>query len=677
MSTTVEINPSDVLTAADFLEQYLSDQVPDGDFGRGTALRDLSVQAIAAVVAFLRADAAQIRKMQSLLTIKAAVNLVGGDAEALTDGVTAILSNFFVTPKGGTFARGFAIGHATQQVDIFIAPTIRFTYSRGLVFAIDAAETLFIPKSALTPIVDADGTVSDYEFRIPLVAIAPGAAYNVAAGLFAAFDRFNPYITRVETTATFSGGRGAETVTEVLARAPTVVAVRNLINNRSITATLNDNFDNIENVLVIGMGEREMQRDIVPTVAPNLKFHVGGAVDIYLRTALVETVFTGAVGAVFARPDGISTIFRDNSVSFATVLPGDILRVTSGLPVVPAEFLIVENAGTYLSVSEHAPFPVATDEGAPPTTVAYVIGKTGPAYSDKISAAGSQPYTTGTTSRQQGTSGRITLPGGPVMDLLDVAIINPAPVEAAFRSTLDGFVHFSNQVNQTPQEVATPTQGLQFQTIVHAPPFAQSAMQWLEFVVGTDTNPARFDGYQLRVRYRTLQAFATIDAFVRGPRERVSAAFQLPRGHHPVVVSVTLTYTLRATATALLDNNIVAKTIIDYINTFDATAAAIDVASIIQLVMNTYPTIGNIVPSYPGFPILRLDYVLRAPTGDLLRYNSSDTVSVFLAKQVSGPTPPTWTFNGQSVSLESLGVTDRTLRYIANTTSVVVKTEGT
>ena len=677
MSTTVEINPAAVATAADFLEQYLTDQIPDGDFSRGTALRDIAVQAIATVVTFLRADAAQIRKMQSLLTVQAAVNSVGGDAQALTDGVTAILSNFFVAPKGGTFARGFAVGHATQPVDIFIAPTIRFTYSRGLVFAVDTSDTLFVPRDALIPIVDATGNVTDYEFRIPLVAVAPGEAYNVTAGMFAAFDRFNPYVTRIEATTDFSGGRGAETVTEVLARAPTVVAVRNLINSRSITATLNDTFDNVEQVLVVGMGEREMQRDLVPTVAPHLKFHIGGAVDIYLRMALVETVFTGAVGASYARPDGVTTIFRDDFVSFAGVLPGDIIRVTAGLPVVPAEFLVIENAGLYLSVNERAPFPVATDEGAPPTTVAYTIGRIGPAYRDVIADLGSQPYLTGTTSRRVGAPGRITLPGGPVMDLLEVALLNPAPAEAVFKSTADGLVHFPNHVNQTPQDAATPVQGLQFQTINHTPNYAQSALQWLEVVVGTDANPTRFDGYQLRVRYRTLQAFTGVDAFIRGPRERVSAAFQLPRGHHPVVVGLTLTYTQRATAVTLLDNAAIARTIIDYINTFDATAAAIDVASIIQLVMNTYPTIGNIVPSYPGYPILQLEYTLRAPTGDLLRYITADAVSISRAKQVAGPTPPTWSYNGQPVSLDSLGVSDRTLRYIANTTSVVVKLEGT
>jgi hypothetical protein len=677
MSTTVTISPSDVSTAADFLEQFLTDQVPDGDFSRGTALRDLSVQAIAAVVAFLRADAAQIRQMQSLVTVEAAVNSVGGDAQALTDAVTAILSNFFVAPKSGTFARGFAIGHASQQVDIFIAVTIRFTYSRGIVFAVDSADTLFIPKSELVPIVQADGSIVDYEFRIPLVAVAPGETYNIAPGLFAAFDRFNPYVTRVENTATFAGGRGAETISEILARAPTVVAVRNLINARSIIATLDDNFEGIQNILVVGMGDPEMQRDIVPTIAPNLKFHIGGAVDIYLRTALVETSFTGSVGGLFARPDGISTVFRDGAVSFASVLPGDIIRVTAGFPTTPAEFLVVENAGTSLIVSNQSPFPIATDEAAPPTTVSYVIGRIGPTYNDVVFDLGGLPYTTGSTSRKVATSGRITLPGGPVMDILDVAIINPAAPEAAFKSTLDGFVHFPNQVNQAPQQTATPTQGLQFQTIVHAPLQAQSALQWMEVVVGTDSFRSRFDTYLLRVRYRTLQTFASIDAFVRSPRERVSAAFQLPRGHHPVAVSMVLTYTLKATAASTLDNTAIAQTIVDYVNTFDATAASIDVAAIIQLVMNTYPDIGNIVPSYPGYPILRINYALRAPTGDVLTYSTADAVSIDLTKQTAGPVPPTWTFNGEPVTLDSLGVTNRTLRYIANTTTIVATQAGT
>lgn len=664
MTTAITIDAEDVATAADFLEQFLTDKVTEGDFSKGTALRDIAIQAIAATVAFLRGDATQVRQMQSLKSVQAAVGTT--DEDALRDSVTAILSNLLVTPKDGGFARGFAIGHATQQVDVFVAPTVRFTHSQGLVFVVDSVETLFVPAAELVPIIDADGAVLDYEFRIPLVAVATGESYNVAPALFASFDRFNPYVTRVESTGTFSGGRGPETVTEILARAPTAVSVRNLINERSIPATLNDNFDGIDATLVIGMGEPEMQRDIVPTVAPHLKFHVGGMADIYLRTALVETTFVGAVGDLFARPDGVATVFRDGSNSFAAVQAGDIIRITAGLPSVPAEFLIIENAGLDLIIGERTPFPVATDEGSPPTTVSYTIGRVGTPFNDVLSGVAGAQLTTGVTSRRKATEGRITLPGGPVMDILDVAIIDPPGGEAAFKSTLDGFVHFPNQVNVTPSEAATPTGGLEFQTIVHNPLYAQSVSQWMEVVVGTDSDPTRFDGLQLRVRYRAIEAFDAIDAFVRGPRERVLAAYQLPRGHHPVVVGMSILYTLKATATELLDDDDIAQVVIDYVNAFDATSEAIDVSNVIQLVKNTFPTIANIVPPSVGAPLLTITYDLRAPTGEVLSYSTTDVVEVVDAKQVAGPT----------LTLPDYGVTGRTLRYIANDASIVARQAG-
>lgn len=656
--TQVNITSSDVALAANFLEQFLTDQVPEGDFTAGTALRDLAVNALAAVVSFVRADATLIRQMQSLVSVQSATGTT--DPQALADAVTAILSNFFIAPKAGRKARGFAVGHSSRQVDVFIPVTTKFTYSQGLVFVVDSTDTLFIPLTELVPIIDADNSVLDYEFRIPLVASQSGDAYNVEPGLFADFDRFSPYVTRIEATNAFSGGKGQETVDEILERAPTAVSVRNLINDRSIQATLEDNFDGIESILVVGYGDPEMQRDLVPAVAPHLKFHVGGMTDIYLRTGLVETEFTGTVGDVFARPDNVAVMFRDATQDFLSGSPvesGDILRVTDGLATVPAEFLVVEIVdATTLMVSERSPFPVATDEASPPTTVEYTVGRVGPAYNDVRSDLGGLPITTGTTSRKAAASGRVTLPGGPVMDILDVAIIDPPVGEAAFKSTLDGFVHFPNQVNETPSEIATPEEGLQFQTIVHSSPYAQSSLQWMEIVVGTDADQSRFDTFNLRVRYRTLAAFADIDAFVRGRRERVTAAFQLPRGHHPVAVRMSIQYTLKTTATTTLNDEDVAQVVVDFINEFDTQAAPIDVSAITQLLRNTFPTVGVIEP-------ITINYDLRAPTGEVLSYQTTDVVRITDDKQVSGPT----------LDLGDLGVTDRTLRYIANVAGVIVE----
>lgn len=242
------------------------------------------------------------------------------------------------------------------------------------------------------------------------------------------------------------------------------------------------------------------------------------------------------------------------------------------------------------------------------------------------------------------------------MDVLDVAITNPPVGEAAFKSTLDGFVHFPNQVNETPSDVVTPDVGLQFQTIVRAPAYAQSALQWMEVVVGTDDRPDRFDELLLRVRYRTLASFEAIDAFVRGRRERVTAAFQLPRGHHPVTVRMHVRYTLKTTAIATLNNDNVAQSIVDFVNGFDATSTPIDVSAVTQLIRNTYPDIGPIEP-------ITIEYDLRAPTGDVMSYQTTDVVRVVPDRQVSGP----------ALDLDGLGVTGQTLRYIANTAGVTVE----
>ncbi len=480
MSQAVNIDPQDLASAANFLESFLGDAIPDGDFGRGTALRDLTVGALASVFAFLRAEATQVRQLQSLRTVQAAV---GSDPEALRDAVTAILSNVFISLKGGSRARGAAVGHLSALTDVFIPRSTRFTRSGNLIFTVDADDTYFAPKDELVPVVDADGTVLEYTFRIPLVAGRTGAEFNIEPGLFAGFDRFNPYATRIENPDRFSGGRGAETVDEVLARAPTALSVRNLINERSIAATLHDTFDNVRGIFVAGMGMPEMQRDrVLPSSA--MRLHVGGMTDIYLNLDLREASFPGIVGGLFLRPDGLVTLFRDASTSFAAVKPGDVLRVSAGLPIVPAEFLVLENLGRGLVVGDQAPFPLATDELSPPGTVSYTVGRLGPNYSDVLSNVGGVPLTTGETSRRVQSSGRITLPGGPVMDILDVALLDPPATEAAFRDPLDGFLHFSDRVNGPPSDAVVAPGALQYATVVHNPLEAQSAVQWLQLQVG-------------------------------------------------------------------------------------------------------------------------------------------------------------------------------------------------
>lgn len=513
MSTTVAISPQDVNDAANFLEGYLSDAVPDGDFSQGTSLRDLTIGALAATFAFLRAQNTITQQMQSLVTVQAA--LAGGETESLTDAVTGILSNFFLQLRQGSYARGNALGHASQAVDIFIAPSIRFTRTTGILFRVDSTDTYFISKDQLVAIIDSNGAVLEYQFQIPVVAVQTGEAGNIAPGLFASYDPFSPYVTRIENIDQFGGGKGIETVDEILARAPTAISVRNLINERSITVVLEENFPDIRGMFVAGYGAVEMQRDRLEGIASHLSIHLGGKVDIYVLLDLVDTIFEGTVGGTFSRPDGIISVFQDLSVDFTniggvSVSPGDILRILTGFPSVPAEYRVVDVQANQLLIDEGVAFQLATDEQTPPTNVTYTIGNIGPAFSNVYNGGS----TVGSTSRSIARSGRITLPGGPVMEFIDVAVTDPADSDATLASPSDGLVHFPIHTNDTPP---SSDPALSFQTIVNNPLEAQSAQQWMEIVVGPADNVSRWDGHNLRVRYRTLADYASINSFVTSP----------------------------------------------------------------------------------------------------------------------------------------------------------------
>jgi len=740
MATTIQINPQDATDAAAFLEQFLADQIPLGDFSKGTALRDLTIGALAAIFAYLTHENDLIRARQSLNTIEG--TFVDAEPASLLDAVTALLSNFFITPNSGTKARGVAIGHASQQVDIFIQPTQRFVYNTGTTFNVDATDTYFIPAVDLLPVIDATGLVTDWLFRIPLICTTVGNAGNIDPGLFSGFDPFSPYVTRVEAQSKFSGGNPPETTQQVLARAPTAVSVRNLINSRSIQAVLGDNFsDSIKQVLVIRYGDPEMVRDRID-IASHLAIHVGGAVDIFVLLDTVEKTTSGVVGGPFLRPDGISSVFYDetrqivltgqnlnalgvvagdlltisadaasssrngvytvtglgalgvafvaeaipgafettanasvkimdstatvtrlavtpfvpllsrNRVSMSTVQPGDILRIVSGFPAIPLEFSVrsVSSDGFSLFVSERFPFPYATDETTP-TYLSWTLGRIGPSFNDVLALPGGQPIIKGRASRTVQREGRTTLPGEPLMDILDVAITDPSPLtDSAYVDPGDGLVHFPNRINAPPSApVGDP---LQYQLIVNNPDQAQTALQWAEVLVNS-TEPKAWDGRTLRVRYLGLATFQAIDSFVRDTKERTVAASQLVKGHYPMRVRFSVTYRLVRNASTFTDPVVIAQSLVDYVNGFDTVDSPATISGILTFLRSSYPEIDSFV-----FPTMQVNTVLSAPTGDVLVYdnsNNSDALSPDQMTQISGPT----------LNLAALGVSNRTIRYVA------------
>lgn len=649
---TISVSAIDVTNAENFLEQFLTDSIPDGDFTKGTALRDLTVGAIAAIYAFLKSENDKVKARQSLLTIQAGVS--DGDTESLNDAVTAYLSNWFVNRKGGTPARGTVTGHISQKTNIFISTFHRFSRTDDLVYSVDSTETFVVLDSDLNAIIDASGNVIEYQFTFPVVAIANGEQYNVDPGSFTKFDTFNPFVTRIENLDKFSGGKGTETITEVLDRAPTAISVRNLINEKSIAATLHDNFSEIKGITVAGFGDPEMQRDVLTNVAGHLALHIGGATDVYLTLDTIDTVFTGVVGSSFKRPDGISNIFRDLTIADPfdaasitypqfPVQVGDVINITAGLPSVPRQFSIVEVHPSELITSERVPFPLATDETVTPF-VSYTIGRSGFPFNDVLAGTGGAVLITGRTSRTVIESGRITLPGGPVMEITDIVVTNP-DIGDPLKSPDDGFVHFDVRSNTTPIDVLDPS-AVQYQITTHNPLYTQTKNQWMEVIVGTQATPLRWEGKNLRVKYKTLNNFLTIHDFTQNSFERIVNASLLVKGHNPVVLSMTIGYKVKVTATSLPSEIDMSTLVTNFINTFDTSITHIDVSAITQLLRDQFTQLASILP-------FDITYTLSAPTGDVLTYSTADEVIIENSKQISGPT----------IDFASMGITARTLRY--------------
>jgi hypothetical protein len=645
----IEISAQDVAEIEQFLETLLTDEVPEGRFTKGTALRDLTIKALAFVVAQQRKENQEVRSLQSLLTVREIATGVDPDRDrAVSDAVAAILSNWFVNVKNGGFARGVLNIFFSRKQDYLLPGNNRFLYDRARAFfpdVTDPTQTIVIPASSLTPVLAASGVVTGYVYRQRVVAAKTGTTYNVAPATWQGGRQFSQYVTNISSQIEFTGGRDRETSEEAIDRAGTAIAVRNLINSRSVDATLRDRFSELVRLTVIGMGDPEMQRDRKVEIASGIDLHVGGHFDVYLELPRTTVTFEGLLGGRFLRPDNVINVFRDSTITDWTaeaIAEGDVIRVSAGLPDVPRDFIIREILPTELRVSTIMPFSAATDEDA--TFVDYFIYR--PVFGPDVQllpAVG--VLATGQTSRQMETEGRLTLPGGAHYEITEVTVIDPDVGDPNINAT-DGYVHFPVRTNDTPG-TGLATDLLEYQVINNDPASAQSQLQFEELLL----DPA-YNGKTVRVVYETLAGLSTIHDFTRDRFERIAAANILARGYNPVYLSALIPYKLKATATGTPDEEALKTAVVDLINNFDPNDV-IDVSDIIECVRQADANIGTVFP-------FDIEYDFIVPDGRVLHYRTSDEVTLDPAKLEIDLT----SVDNRLDNPLGLGVSDRTVRYM-------------
>jgi hypothetical protein len=628
MSTTV--NAQDVRDAETFIKEYLDDAVPEGDYSDGAALRDLAVKAIAGTVALMRETGRQIDIRQSIKTILEVDT--SDDPTATDDAVDAWAANWFIGRRGGGYARIMGYGLATQRADLTIKRTTRFYKSSDLPFLLDnGGVELNIPAEQLTALFDSSGIITGYQFKVPLVAQTTGTGFNVEPGRFSSFDNFSPYVTQIETLTRATGGKDIETTPDLIDRSGTIVATRNLINARSCDVVLKDEYVEIAALSLIGMGDVEMIRDREVEATNGIEVHTGGCQDIFVATSLMETAVTGTVGGKFQRPDNVANVFRDltyapydpvnnptghkfidaDPVTGKTMTAGMVLRVWAGLPVSARDFIIRDVQAAQVLISERTPFPVPTDEQL--SYVTWSVGQMMPDYQDVV---GQQ--LTGETSRRWQASGRITLPGGPVYRIKDVAVLDSTDPDA---DPTDGMVHLNVRINTTPTEQVAPDN--QYQLIVHEPANHQSARSFMEILAGPVEDLDKYDGKSLKVTYDTLAIFDTLDYRVVNRREKISAASPLVKGYHPLYLKFVVEFSrLRnADPNVIIDVVEAGRALMAFINAFPPTEV-IDVSVISTQLRTLYPTvIGQVYP-------FTIDYEVYIPDGRVVVFTTAEKVEL-------------------------------------------------
>lgn len=680
-----DITEQDVEEAANLLRDVLTARNPENDYSQGSVLGNTIVDGHATVFALLRQ---QLRLLQNRLSLRDLRRL--NDSESARDAADAILANFFLTRDQGRFAKGAATLHFTQRVDLLIPRRTRFFKTPQLVFYIDAATDLFISSADLQPNLDSNGRVVDYVVNVNLTAARVGTVYNQPPGRFSGVDPFTPFLSYAENVRSFAFGDDLQSTSQFIATAANAFSLRALINARSNDALLRaQEFPEIQSLLTVGYGDVEMQRDVASDPASGYRLHVGGHVDLYVRLETQEIVERVPINSLEPRPDNRINILRDTGLPSGTfgaynVVVGDILVVSAGTPNAPFQYVITAVRPNELEVSARVPFEVATDEASPVPQLTYSIGNNFPLFNNKLTRG---PTNLAVTSRQLREYNRAMLSGVPVYRVKQAVLLGAPSTLDPYRDAVTGQVVFDERRNAPTATAPLPGTALGLYVDCKNPLEAQSMNAVTMVEVGW---PAiDLTGLTLEVTYTTVVGFSAIAAYVVDDFNRPVGANPLLRALHPVYLSFSLPYRARTIPRNSLDvfspvgalsvsESIVLAALVAYITAtpfgnrpdtggIGTTARAAD---------------GNIAATYP----FTIEYELLAPDGKVYRYSTEDIVTLFpdngttSSAKLLNPVELGLPTSGYEArlrrQLNNLGVSDRTVRYLAVTEELALLQRG-
>jgi len=187
-----------------------------------------------------------------------------------------LAANFIVFRKQGTYSQG--------TVRIYLYNPIAFSLTKGTKFAAANGraefyleEDIYFPASLIS--LNMEGYY--YFVDVQVKATEAGKEYNVPAETKMTFvDYNNSNVAQIKALSNFIGGTDKESNEEFYHRIKDAIAKRDLICARGAKTILEEEFDYIKRLTIIGKDDIEMERDWVYGV------HVGGKIDYYITTAI-------------------------------------------------------------------------------------------------------------------------------------------------------------------------------------------------------------------------------------------------------------------------------------------------------------------------------------------------------------------------------------------------------
>lgn len=271
--------------------KIFSNAYPNLDCGPGTPIYEMVIRPTAML--WTR----QAEGANTLLDSISFENYVTKDNEY----IDRLMSRYFLTRRTGNYVTGVVRVILGTKIDIYISAGEVWEASNNRTY--EVLSDHFVTKDELP-----GDEINGYYVDVAVRSLGTGSNYNaVTNDAVTVTGSSAAYIRRAYFLSDTSDGGIVESNYMFYNRGKDELALRGLFAYKTVKSIIRDNFDNVQEVIPVGIRDNEMIRDLV-NIRGVGTVHIGGKCDIYIR----NNTFNIASG--YIAPLGFPMTFNSKSM---------------------------------------------------------------------------------------------------------------------------------------------------------------------------------------------------------------------------------------------------------------------------------------------------------------------------------------------------------------------------